>query len=194
MVDLFADVGIFDIEIVAAGLDLVDGDFPGLFGFDPGGKIIGFTAPPVDFGLELFKAHGLGFVVAFCSFRVRVFVIPDLFGGLAFAKKKEVGLDAGVGIEDAVGQADNGVQVALDQQLFLEPGLHAFAEEKTVGEDHGGQALGFEEMDDQGHEEVGGFPGAKGGGEIVFNTILLHAAKGWIGNDDIDPVFIAVIP
>ena len=42
--------------------------------------------------------------------------------------------DAGVGVEDAVGQADDGVQVALCEQLLLDAGLDAFAEQGAVGQ------------------------------------------------------------
>ena len=35
--DLFADMGILDIEVVVAGFDVVDGHFPRLFGFHPCG-------------------------------------------------------------------------------------------------------------------------------------------------------------
>ena len=40
-------------------------------------------------------------------------------GRRALGEEKEVGLDAGVGTEDAVGQADDGVQVALGEQGSL---------------------------------------------------------------------------
>ena len=43
-------------------------------------------------------------------------------------KKREVGFEAGVGGEDAVGQADDGVQVAIVEELFLDARLDAFAE------------------------------------------------------------------
>ena len=42
-------------------------------------------------------------------------------------KKENVGFDTRVGIEHAVGQADDGVQVAFGQQFFFEAGFHTFA-------------------------------------------------------------------
>ena len=129
--DLCIDVGIFDIEVVVAALYFINRDFPCLFGFNPGGKTIGRAAPPVDFRLEFGKAHRLGFVVADHTFRVGVLVIPDRFGGLALGEKKEIGFNAGVGVENPVGEANNGVQVAFCQKFFLEPGFHALAEEKN---------------------------------------------------------------
>ena len=80
-----------------------------LFGFLAGGEVVVLGAPPVDLGLELFKAHGLGLIVVDHAFGVGVFVEPDVLGGGLFAlgllsEEEDVGLDAGVGIEDAVGQ------------------------------------------------------------------------------------------
>lgn len=56
-----------------------------------------------------------------------MFVLPDFFRRLTFDEEQQVCLDARVRTEDAVRQPDDGVQVALGQQLFLDRGLHAFA-------------------------------------------------------------------
>jgi hypothetical protein len=81
--------------------------------FHAGGKAVGLVAPPGFLGLEFLDADGFGFVVALGSGRIGVLVIPDFLGGRAFGEEEEVGADAGVGIEDAIGQADDGVEVAL---------------------------------------------------------------------------------
>jgi len=49
-----------------------------------------------------------------------MFVIPDVLGFLPLGEKEKIRLDAGVGCEDAVGQADDGVQVAFVEELFLD--------------------------------------------------------------------------
>jgi hypothetical protein len=67
-------------------------------------------------------------------------VIPDFRGGRALGEEKEIGADAGVGVEDSVGQADDGVEVALVEQGFLDAGLDAFAEEGAVWQDESGAA------------------------------------------------------
>ena len=97
--------------------------------------------------------------------------------GCAFLEEEQVGADAGVGFEDAVGQADDGVQVALLQQVFLEAGLHAFAEEGAVGQDHGGAAAGLEQADDQGEEEVGGLAGLEVLGEVALDAVFLACRR-----------------
>ena len=46
-------------------------------------------------------------------FRDKVFVKPDLLGRRAFLKEQEVGTDAGVGLEHAIGESDDSVKIAL---------------------------------------------------------------------------------
>ena len=72
--------------------------------------------------------------------------------GRALGEEEEVRADAGVGIEDAVGQADDGVEVALGEEGFLDARLHAFAEERAVRQHETGAAAGFEQFHDQ-HQE-----------------------------------------
>ena len=100
------------------------------------------------------------------------------FVGSPFSKNKQVGADAGVGLEDAVGQADDGVEVALLHQVFLEPRLDAFAEERAVGQDHGGAAAGLEQADDEGEEEIGRLAGLEVFGEVALDAVFLAPPKG----------------
>src|ERR1035441_10215047 len=103
------DVGVLCVEVVAAGGDVGDGYAPGEFGFLALG-LLARLAPPLLLDVELLNADGLGLIVALHAQRIGVFVIPDVFGGLALGKEEQVGFDAGVGGEDAVGQADDGVR------------------------------------------------------------------------------------
>ena len=93
-------------------------------------------------------------------------VEPDVLGRLALLEEEQVRADAGVGLEDAVGQPNDGVQVALLHEVFLEPRLHAFAEERAVGQDHRGPAARLEQADDQGQEQVGRLAGLEMLGEV----------------------------
>ena len=122
------DVRVADVEVVVARDDVIDADFPGLLGLEAGFEAVFLGAPPVDLGLELLEAHGLGLVVADDALRVGVLVEPDFLGGGLLAlgllgEEEDVRLDAGVGIEDAVGQADDGVEVALGEEGFFEAGF-----------------------------------------------------------------------
>ena len=118
-------------------------------------------------------------------------VEPDVLGRLALVEEQQVGADAGVGIEDAVGQADDGVEVALLQQVFLDAGLDAFAEERAVGQHDCGAAAGLEQPHDEDEEQVGGLAGAELGGEVGLDAVLLHAAEGRVGDDDVHAVGLA---
>ncbi len=80
-------------------------------------------APPFLFGFEFLDANGVGLVVALCALGIGVLVIPDFLGGLALGEKEEVGADAGIGIEDAVGEADDRVQIALGEEVFFDAGF-----------------------------------------------------------------------
>ena len=181
-------VRVLEVEVVVAGFDLLDGDAPGLLGFLALAVAAVFVglAPPFLLGLELLDADGLALVVALGALGIGVLVVPDFLGGLALGEEEQVGLDAGVGIEDAVGQADDGVQVALAQELLLDAGLHAFAEERAVGQDESGAAAGFEHAHDEDEEEVGGLAGAELAGEVGLDAVFLHAAEGRVGDDDVD--------
>ena len=119
-------VRVLEVEVVVAGLDFLNGDAPGLLVFHA-------VFPPLSLRAEFLDGHQLGLVVTFHPGRIGVLVIPDFLGRLALGEEKQVGLDAGVGGEDAIRQADDGVEIALGEQGFLEPGFDAFAEEGPVG-------------------------------------------------------------
>ena len=116
-----------------------------------------------------------------------MFVEPEDIGRLALGEKQQVGLDAGVGIENAVGQPNDGMQVAFPQEQFLDLGLHPFTEQRAVRQDHrAASALILEQLlDDQHQKHVGGFPRLDIGRKIGADAIILHAAERWIGDDAI---------
>ena len=116
-------VRVLEVEVEVAGLDRVDRDAPGLLVFHAGFEAVGLVAPPKALALEFLDADGFALVVALGAGRIGVLVIPDVGGGRAFGEEEEVGADAGVGIEDAVGQANDGVEVALGDEGFLDAGL-----------------------------------------------------------------------
>lgn len=76
-------------------------------------------------------------------------VEPDVLGRRALAEEQKIGLDAGVWGKYAIGQADDGVQIAVFQQLFLDACFDAFAEEEAVRQNQCGTATGFEHLHDQ---------------------------------------------
>ncbi len=121
-----------------------------------------------------------------------MFVEPDFLRRLAFLEEQQIGADAGVGLEHAVGQADDGVQVALFQQVLLEPGLDAFAKQRAVRQHDGGATAGLEQTDDERQKQIGGFLGAEVRGEVASRCRPPPAAEGRIGEDDVHAVAVAV--
>jgi hypothetical protein len=108
--------------------------------------------------------------------------------GRALGEEQQVGLDAGVGREHAVGQAHDGVQVALGQQLFLDAGLHALAEQGAVGQHQRGAAVGLEDVLDEHQEQVGRFLGAHVGRKALLDARLFDAAEGRVGQHHVHAV------
>ena len=181
-------VRVFDVEVVAACFDVVCGHFPGVVGCFAAFALR--AAPPVDAGLQVFQPDGFGHGIGFLAFGDAVFVEPDFSGRLAFLEEQQVGADGGVGFEDGVGQADDGVEVALFQQVFFEAGLDAFAEQGAVGQDDRGAPARFQQSDDEGQEQVCGFLGAEVLGEVAFDAVFFFAAEGGVGQHNIDSVFL----
>ncbi len=179
-------VWVLDVEVVVAVDDVLQGDAPGVLVFLP-------LAPPGFFRVKFLDVDGAGFVVALHPIRVGVLVVPYLFGRAAFFKEEQVGLDARVGVEDAIGQAHDGVEVAAGQQFFLEAGLDAFPEKGAIGQDHGRPSAILQQPDDEGEEEVGGFLSAEFLREVGLRAVFLYPTKGRIGEDDVHFVVCAPV-
>ena len=185
---------VLDVEVVAVVDDVLSRDAPGVFVFLALFEAAVFGAPPLLNRVELFERDRLGLVVALDALRVGVFVVPDVLGRrVGPGEEQEVGSDGGVGGEDAVGQADDGVEVELFEELFLDAGLNALAEERAIREDQPGPAAGLEEAHEQDQEEVGGLAGSELGGEVGLDAILFHAAEGRVGDDAVDAVLGAPV-
>ena len=171
--------------VLLEGLEV---DLPRMLRLGAGGEAVGLGAPPLGDGSELLHAQRLGLTVALHACWVEVLVEPDGVGGLAFGEEEEVGLDAGVGGEDAIGQADDGVELALLHEELLHLGLHAFAEEGAIRQDNStASALDREELfDDEDKEHVRGLAGANVGGVVIAHAVVFHTAEGGIGDYAVD--------
>ncbi len=85
------------------------------------------------------------------------------------------------------------MKVALGEQLLLDAGLDAFAEESAIGQDQPGPAAGLEELHDEHEEQVGGLAGAEIGREVRLDAVLLHAAEGRVGDDDVHALLRSLV-
>lgn len=106
--------------------------------------------PPGRDGRKVLQAHGLGLGKGFVTFGQVNTVEPGLLGGAGLVEEQDIGGDAGVGRKNALGQADDGMQVVFRQQLVLKGQFGAVrAEQETVRQDDGGAALVFEAVHDE---------------------------------------------
>src|SRR5215204_2740839 len=134
---------VLDVEVVATRLDLLGRHFPRLRRFLAALALR--PAPPLDAALQVLEADRFGHRIGFLAFWHAVLVEPDVLGRLAFLEKQKVGTDRGVGLEHRIGQADDGVEVTLLHQMFLEPRLHAFAEQSAIRQHYGSASASFEQ-------------------------------------------------
>ena len=129
MLEIHFAARVFDVEIAAILENVRSRDFPCsvvLFALLPPGNTVG----------KLFKLNRLRLGVVLPAFGERLLVVPDIFGGTGTVKEDEIGWNAGVGREDAVGQSHNRVEIEVFQQLFFDAGADAISEEGAVGDDH----------------------------------------------------------
>jgi hypothetical protein len=112
--------GVLDVEVVAARLDVLDRDLPGLV-------VLLALTPPLLLGRELLDSKRLGLVVALRSWRVGVLVEPDRLRRYALVEEEEVRLDARVRVEDPLRETDDRVEVALFEELLLNARLDALS-------------------------------------------------------------------
>ena len=129
MLEIYFSARVLDIEVTAVLENVSSGNFPGavvLFALIPPGDAVG----------KFFELNRLGLGVVLPAFGQWLLVIPDIFGRPGAVEEDEIGWNARVGREDAVGQADNGVEIKVLQQFFLDAGADAVAEEGPVGHDH----------------------------------------------------------
>src|SRR3546814_3888730 len=96
---------------------------------------------------------------------------------MAFFEEQKVRLDSGIRIEDAVRQADDGVQVALRHQLLLDARLDAFAKECAIRQDDSGAAAFFQKLDNQHQEEVRCLTRLERLRHILFDAVFLHRSE-----------------
>ena len=113
---------------------------------------------------------------------------PGLFAGFLALEEEDVGFDS-LGVEDAGGQAQEGVDVAALEQFAADGFAGSAFEEDVVGEDDGGGAADLEFADDV-LEEVELF--VRGGGpELVALVFLLLGADLAVVADDGVAAFFA---
>ena len=160
------------------------------------------VGPPVLYGLGVLHLHRFGFAEVFVAVGHVQAIKPSLFGaealdcvvGLFVVEEKDVGGNAGVGRKDGAWQTDDGVQVELAEQIFLESQFGAVgAKEESVGDDDAASAARFEPVHNEGDEEVGGFAASIGAREVALHAGAGASAVGRVHPDDIHAVALLEI-
>src|SRR5690606_13482394 len=112
--------------------------------------------------------------------------------------EQDIGGDAGVRREHAVGQPHDGMKIELLEKFFLDAGANTVAEQCSVRHDHGGARrmayggrLALELAHNELKEQKRGFRRLAVFGEIALNAFFFLAAKWRICEDYIDALFFA---
>ena len=109
------------------------------------------VVPPDHHRVEVLQLHGLGLGEVLVALGHVQPIEPGLLRGAGAVKEQDVRGDGGIGGEDAAGHTDDGMEVKLRQQLFLDVDLGVVsAEEEAVGQDHRGAAVFFQSVHDDG--------------------------------------------
>src|SRR5215469_2211619 len=180
-------VWVLEVQTVIDCFDLFKRDTPST-------RALGPIVPPDLFGLELFDADWFTFVVALCSGRIRMLVVPDLVCRMSLREKEEVSTDTGIRIEHSIRKANDCVQVAFSEQCFLNASLDTLSEERAIRQNKPSSPSRLQQLHKEHQEQVGCLTRAKLSWKIRFDSILLHATEGRVGDDNIDPFAGRPIP
>lgn len=181
-----------EVEVVAACGNLAYGVALGL-GEVALEELVTVVPPRFD-RVEVLEAHGLRLAEMLVALGHVEAVEPGLLGRMRAVKEEDVRRDARIGREDAAGQPDNGVQVALGHELLLDVDFRVVgAEEETVGQDNSSAATSFEPIEDDAHEEVGRLAVREVVGEVAHDVFLLAAAVRRIHENLIELVLLRVV-
>ena len=141
-----------EVKVVATRCELFGGETLGLrvavCVFD-----LSAIHPPLSGVGQVFPQHWSGLGERFVAFGEVYSVVPGLLGCTGVVKEQEVGGDWGVGREHRARQADDGVEVELLEEPFLQCEFCAVvAEEEPVGQYDPGSLVPFEPVGDERDE------------------------------------------
>ena len=137
----------------------------------------------------MLETDWLGHRVGLLARRHAVFPEPDVLGRLTLLEEQEISPDRCVRFEHGIGQANNGVEVALVEERFLDTRFHTFAKEGAIGKDKAGAAAGLEQLHEQHEEEIGCLACAELGGKICLNAVFRIFPVAFLGKAGISTTF-----
>ena len=188
-------VGVLEVEIVIPSLDRIDRDPPSdlaLLTLAVISRLVRL-APPLLLSIKLLDPDRLGLVVTLGPSRIRMLVIPHLLGRSPLGKEKQIRADPRIRIEHAIGEPNDGVQIALGQQRFLDPRFDSLSKQRPVWQNQSSPTTGLEHLHEQHQKQIGGLARAEFRRIVRFNPVFFHPPKRRIGHDDIHPFLRAPI-
>lgn len=119
--------------------------------------------------------------------------IPNLFCWFALREEEEVRRNAGIGVKYPVRQSDDGMEVAIGEEFFLDAGRDAFSEKESVWQYHSRASSRFQNRHNEHKEEERRFRRLELGGEIMDDAGFYLASERRIGNDRVDRIVRSVV-
>lgn len=185
MLDRAALARVLAIEVVVARFDIFDRNLPRML-------VLLAIPPPLSHRVEFLVTNTAILGVLFHPLREWEFVVPDFFGRIPLLEKKKIRIDAGIGIEDALREADDRVEIAFGEKLLFDCRLHPLAKERPVREDDARAPHRFQKVDEEDKEKVRGFLGAEFGRKVRLRAVFDMSAEGRICHDHGYTIFGAV--
>lgn len=119
-----------EVKVAVVRDDVGGGNNPGVLVLRPVGPVL--AAPPCGALGEFLITHRPGLRVPLAALRRVDPVIPDLLRRAGPVEEHQVNWDQRVGREDALGQPDDGMQVALGEQVLADLPA-SLVEQESVG-------------------------------------------------------------
>ena len=109
-------------------------------------------------------------------------------------KEQQVSGNGSIGTEHRAGQSDNGVQIKLADELFLDVYLRIVqTEQETIRYNDGCSAVLFQTVQDHRHEQIGSFRACQIVGEEALNGLVLMSAIRRVHQNHIELIIIRIV-
>ena len=142
----------------------------------------------------MLQLHGLGLGKMLSVRRNIHSVEPCFCCRLCVIKEQQIGGNGSVGAEHRAGQSDNGVQIKLANELFLDVYLRIVqTEQETIRHDNSSSAVFLQAVQDDRHKQIGGFRACQIVWEEALNGLILMPAIGRIHQYHIKLIIIRII-
>ena len=113
---------------------------------------------------------------------------------LCVIEEQQIGGNGSIGAEHRARQSDNGVQIKLANELFLDVYLRIVqTEQETIRHDNSSSAVFLQTVQDHRHEQIGGLRACQIIGEESLNGLVLMSAIGRVHQDDVELIRICIV-